>query len=127
MEEETLMVNAVRGRGNSELTPEEVRRIRRKLDLYYAGAEGGMSPRDIAKDFCLATETVRKIGRRDTWRHVSEFEVKTEDQLALDAAASKERFLKGIAAEKEKGRVADQALEELGAERKSKQPEDPYE
>ena len=49
---------------NSKLNPTSVRRIR---ELH----ESGVSPRDIAGEFGVATQTVNLVIKRKTWRHVS--------------------------------------------------------
>jgi hypothetical protein len=50
-----------------KLTEDIVRRIRR-------GASEGQSPREIGMLFGVATETIRRIVRRETWAHVADVE-----------------------------------------------------
>lgn len=69
--------------GNATLTLKEVRHIRMLLDTGQARAP------EIARMYLMNTESVRRIGRRETWAWVPEVpELKSSDALTDAAAAS---------------------------------------
>lgn len=69
------------------LTEEEALHIRWLLDTKKASAAS------IARMYLLGVETVRRIGRRESWNHLPEAAaLKSEDALATAAQASLEKL-----------------------------------
>lgn len=73
--------------GNATLTKEEVRHIRGMLDRKEATAA------ELAKSYRMSAESIRRIGRRETWAWVTETPQLSDEDLRVEAQASQERLL----------------------------------
>lgn len=103
-------------RGQSSATTRQILEIRAQYDA------GELDPRIWANLLMCSVETVRKIARRDTYRHVgSESEViesgsaspPTDDLSTEDALASMERLRKALEAQPLGAKDADSMVEEM--------------
>lgn len=78
------------------LTEEDVRRIKERLGHYGGKREW---PRDIAKEYMVGTETIRRIDRGDTWGWLLPEHAKEpvgEAALAAAAEASLAKLKEGL-------------------------------
>lgn len=96
----------------SKLDDEAVLRLRE------LAAKGRLDTREAARVYGVATETIRRAVRGDTFTHLVRGRGKTESELAEESRASLERFQALLATERAKKQMGKQLLEELdkGAE-----------
>lgn len=90
--------------GAATLTEKEVKIIKRRLRTQEA------MPKELAQIYCVGVETIRRIGRGESWSWVVEEEAEARiedammaqpmsDRMAAAAARSKEAFLKRMQAD----------------------------
>ena len=93
---------------SAKFTEMEVREIKIRL-------QGGASPREIAKLFGVASETIRKIHRGDTWAWVTVLPRADDAEMAAAAESSLEKMQRLLASQKAGVEKANAAVEELKA------------
>lgn len=94
----------------SKLTADDVRQARA------LHAKGLLNIREYALFCGVGAETLRRAVRGETWTDISFSGTPSEEELAIAAQASAERFMQAIAMEKEKLAAGDNMLKELEAE-----------
>ena len=97
--------------GNSTLTEQDVRDIRRRL------ARGESNPRMEARFHGVGLETIKRIERRDTWDwlkdEVNPLAQEEEKKMLQESASRMFAMQEAIAAEKAQGAKADAMVQEM--------------
>lgn len=93
--------------GNAVLNELEVRHIRQLLDGKKETAAA------ISRSYKVSVETIRRIGRRESWGWLSEVPVRSEEDLQAGAEASLAKLQRLMAEDKEKGKRGDELVKEL--------------
>lgn len=83
------------------------------LRLRSLAAAGRLDTREAARIHGVATETIRRAVRGDTFTNLQATPPKDEAQLNADAKASLARFTAMLAAEKDKTQAGTKLLDEL--------------
>lgn len=98
-----------RNNGRAAILDENAVRAIRRMH-----AEGTLDVREAASVYDVGLEAIRRVARRETWRHVKDVPVVMEAEMPARIAASQEKLLALLAAQGTKIETGALAQEELG-------------